>query len=330
MKRIFVMSLALSVAFQSQAKKVNVGEAIATGTRTGDQLSSQISGDGQKGQETAVTANETLQQSAVDTTKNSQKGQTTALLIGAGLGAAAQHYYGVCASSGGTFGYAACITGGILVAMALQSKKSADSYKPVIDNASKNSCIYSTLGCAGTPPNPYTAGTGNPNINTGQLTAIAETLNKGGYEVDVNSGKIKSPKGTGNLNDPASMENLLGKEGFDKLMGEVRKAEADAKAKIDQVKGGAVTAALGFDGGGGGNSGAVTEAGYGDGTETGGSVASRIARLRNPSQAKGLTKNFNGDPIGVASDSIFEMMSRRYNLKNTQKTFYGPEAELKN
>lgn len=323
-----MMILALSVALQSQAK-VNKGAAIATGTQTGNQLSSQISSDGQKGQETTSTANDTLQQSSVDTTKNSQKGQTTALLIGAGLGAAAQHYYGVCSSTGGTFGYAACITGGILAGMALQSKKSADSYKPVIGQAWDNACTYSSLGCSGAPPNPYTAGTGNPNINTGQLTAIAENLGKSGYEVDVNSGKIKSPKGEGNLNDPASMESLLGKEGFDKLMGEVRKAEADAKAKIDQVKGGAVTASLGFDGGGGGGAGVVPEGGYGTEAE-GGSVASRIDKLRNPANSKGLTKNFNGDPIGVASDSIFEMMSRRYNLKNTQKTFFGPEPELKN
>ena len=89
-----------------------------------------------------------------------------------------------------------------------------------------------------------------------------------------------------------------------------------------------MTASLGFDGGGGGAS-VVPEGGYGTEAE-GGSVASRLAKLRNPANSKGLTKNFNGDPIGVASDSIFEMMSRRYNLKNTQKTFFGPEPELKN
>ena len=34
-----------------------------------------------------------------------------------------------------------------------------------------------------------------------------------------------------------------------------------------------------------------------------------------------MTKNFNGEPIGVSADSLFDMMNRRYSLKANQETF---------
>lgn len=44
---------------------------------------------------------------------------------------------------------------------------------------------------------------------------------------------------------------------------------------------------------------------------------------RDPASAiAGMQKSFNGDPIGVAGDSIFSMMTRRYNVKKQQDTFF--------
>jgi hypothetical protein len=44
---------------------------------------------------------------------------------------------------------------------------------------------------------------------------------------------------------------------------------------------------------------------------------------RDVASAKGLTKMFNGEPIGVAADSIFEMMNRRYQLLDKYDAFLG-------
>jgi hypothetical protein len=39
--------------------------------------------------------------------------------------------------------------------------------------------------------------------------------------------------------------------------------------------------------------------------------------------AAGMSKNYNGEPIGVAADSIFLMMNRRYKVKESQDSFFG-------
>ena len=40
-----------------------------------------------------------------------------------------------------------------------------------------------------------------------------------------------------------------------------------------------------------------------------------------------MQKNYNGEAIGVAGDSIFGMMTRRYKVKESQRSFYD-ESEL--
>lgn len=40
------------------------------------------------------------------------------------------------------------------------------------------------------------------------------------------------------------------------------------------------------------------------------------------SSVLGMSKNYNGNPIGVSVDSIFSMMTRRYQLKDKQNTFF--------
>lgn len=45
---------------------------------------------------------------------------------------------------------------------------------------------------------------------------------------------------------------------------------------------------------------------------------------RTPSNVAGLSKNFNGEQIGVAEDNIFAMMNRRYQTKDKQNSFLDP------
>ncbi len=329
MKIFYLVLVAIVFTFNVEARRRFTEADRQNAITQGTQQAGQISDSAQDGNGTDSTSYQTLEQSSRDTMANSQRGQTTATIMQVGLLGMGTMYASQCIGNN----YAACVKAGIAFVMASQSGRSANSFNSPIDTSWQNSCNFSSIGCSDTPPNPYTGALTPGVINTGANDANTAAINRGlaagGYTVDVNSGKIKGPKGEINANDPSSMEGALGADGLKALMSEVGKLEKDAKAKVDQVSSGYVNAALGFDGGSG-NIGAVTEGGFGNGSDSGGSVASRLAKLRNPAQAKGLTKNFNGDPIGVASDSIFEMMSRRYNLKNTQKTFYGAEPELKN
>jgi len=60
--------------------------------------------------------------------------------------------------------------------------------------------------------------------------------------------------------------------------------------------------------------GAIGGAGTGDGSGDG-------TAERSLASAEGLSKDFNGELIGVAGDDIFKMMNRRYKLKEDQDSF---------
>lgn len=107
------------------------------------------------------------------------------------------------------------------------------------------------------------------------------------------------------------------------------------KKALEKVKIGSATAVNGIDEGGGMGGGSSRSAasdgppaypGY-DGA--GGKVGSLLDK--DPSRlAAGMTKNYNGEPIGVAADSIFLMMSRRYKVKESQDSFFGAsDVDLK-
>ncbi len=95
------------------------------------------------------------------------------------------------------------------------------------------------------------------------------------------------------------------------------KAEKAAIAKL-----GALTAAQGFEESSGSSASAAAVAKPVDYNPTpssyyGGGQLRDVASVNTA----GLTKNFNGEPIGVAADSIFAMMTRRYKLKEKQNSF---------
>ncbi len=112
------------------------------------------------------------------------------------------------------------------------------------------------------------------------------------------------------------------------------KAAKAAADKVEKLGIGSRTAANGFEeGGGGGGAGLAAsdmmygEGGSGYGAGTAGAGAGGIGLNRDPSSLAGMQKNYNGDPIGVAADSIFLMMTRRYKVKESQESFY-TDADL--
>jgi hypothetical protein len=50
-------------------------------------------------------------------------------------------------------------------------------------------------------------------------------------------------------------------------------------------------------------------------------AAALAAKANALAKVAGLSTNYNGEPIGVAADSIFEMVKRRYEMKDKENTF---------
>lgn len=91
-------------------------------------------------------------------------------------------------------------------------------------------------------------------------------------------------------------------------------AMQDAAKKA--MKEGAKVAAKGLDAGGAGNGEALTVgSGAGksqDEADANGLAGNSGSLSREPAQIQGLTKDYNGNPIGVASENLFTLINRRY------------------
>lgn len=290
--------------------------AIATGTAIGNQTGADISANSQANSGVDQAQYDSIQQSSVDNVNNGQKGQSVAYLMAGGLAVASARYYGMC----GGWNLAACAAGAVLASMALSADKSGDSFNGPNAASWNNVCQYSTGGC-GAMPNPYKAGV-DTNKKNQSIADVKKINDAKGVSVDASSGIVKFPDGNSvNLNDPASMGAVLGAESTSKILAEVKNIEQQALKKVEQLQPSSLSAAYGL----GGDMGTLAGVGYSEDPESTPGVLGATSRTRIPAQVTGLSKNFNGDPIGVAGDSLFGMMSRRYKLKSNQKTFFGSE-----
>lgn len=147
---------------------------------------------------------------------------------------------------------------------------------------------------------------------------------------DSKAGTLKAGGKTYKVSDFASESSMaaagLPKGAIDGAMAMNAELEKKARDKFEKLKLGALTAGSGFDESGG--KGAAPEE-----LSTENSSPSLHARTgaavsgRDPSSLAGMQKNYNGEPIGVAGDDIFNMMKRRYQVKENQESFL-TEAEL--
>ncbi|MEN0059186.1 MAG: hypothetical protein AAGB31_10165 [Bdellovibrio sp.] len=130
--------------------------------------------------------------------------------------------------------------------------------------------------------------------------------------------------------DSAMAAAGLSQSNIDSLKSLNAAIEKKAAEKVEKMKLGSATATNGFEEGGGGSlkgpdSLASSESdGFSSAALAG---RSKVGIDRDPSALAGMQKNYNGEPIGVAADSIFLMMSRRYKVKESQESFY-TDAEL--
>lgn len=321
---VIVLSVLLFSAevFANEAA-ANLGQAAnqtrETRKQKGARVGGKVAGNAQAGATVQETQTDTIQEASVDNVKNGQKGQSVAFLMAGALAGAAAKYYGMCTPTT----YTPCVIGGVMAAMAVQSKKSGKSFNGPNAASWNNVCEFSSSGCSGAMPNPYSAIVAD-NADEGAIERARKLAASKGIKVDAESGIVTLKDGKIiDPNDPTSMSAALGGEGSADLMKKVSDIEKDAVAKVESIKAGRDSYGIGS--GGAGDGTLLGEGGYDLGDEVSGSGLK--GRLRKPAQVTGLTKKFNGDPIGVSGDDIFGMMKRRYILKSNQKTFFGPELQ---
>jgi hypothetical protein len=177
--------------------------------------------------------------------------------------------------------------------------------------------------------NPYLkAALNDPNFK--QVGPTLAKLEKMGI-YDPKAGTVKLNDKTYKVSDFASADAMAA-AGFPKgMIDGAMQANADAEkkaiAKMNKI--GASTTENGYAEGGSG--GADASGGDSSGSSGSGGGGSALASAggagkgslgRDPAAFNGMSKNFNGNPIGVAADDIFNMMTRRYKFKGNQDSFF--------
>lgn len=178
---------------------------------------------------------------------------------------------------------------------------------------------------------PDTSYTQEPEWKNAQQ--VIKKLTNNGWKVDVPTGNITTPSGkTYNASVSNSADSMKASGASDSTI----KSYQSAMAKIPLI---AAEKAKSLDGGAGSladesvGSGAVpatSAVGVGEGQNAIGSqlyAKNNSGIGRDPAQVAGMAKDFNGSKIGVAADSLFEMIDRRYNLHQKAGSFLGANGK---
>jgi hypothetical protein len=155
-------------------------------------------------------------------------------------------------------------------------------------------------------------------------------MNALGYKVDLKNKTFTTPDGHSisakDATSGSAVESQLGLPAGTYAKGMDMMAEIAKKNGITMDGAGvSASGARSDDGAGGYGSGLAQGEGYdGSGGKIGDknkSGANSAGRLPASALVAGLTSTYNGERIGVASDDIFQMVNRRYLLKNDQDAF---------
>lgn len=260
---------------------------------------------------------------SVNTAANNTQGQNSG---GQGAAAAAGAMYAALSamefSQCGPHNPGACALGAMFAGMSALSFMQSGEHGNVAGqayNTGLNTDAYTT----GTTPQTLQNSDGNGSLNSASADIAKLKNGIGGNMADIATGKITTADGktysASDFSSPASMAAA----GFspDQIAQAMEVSGKVEKKALEKVKLGAMTASNGYDEGGGGG-GAGGSSGKGHSSSDGDGAGSGLGALaRSPAQVAGMTKNFNGEPIGVAGDSIFDMMNRRYQVKEKQNAF---------
>lgn len=256
-----------------------------------------------------------VKDSSDKTSSSNSAGQMMSYLTGAKLFAESAQHFSKCPKNGSQ-----CALGALKAMMGALSMAQGGAHGGTASGANYSSGL--TDGSAGYTPaynDPYAQQTA---AAYQQAKDALAKLEKGvaGSKIDVKKGTLTTYDGkTYDLNKGGTPEGMAA-AGFSPgaISGAMEYGAKISKEIQDKVKLGALTAAGGFDEGGGSGRGSMASSDSSEGSGGG----SGVKLERDPANLAGMQKNYNGEPIGVAADSIFLMMNRRYKVKESQDSFY--------
>lgn len=202
--------------------------------------------------------------------------------------------------------------------------------KSMDKTSSKNNAIADTFvtgnPIGGTDPNnSNNPGGTDLSDNTGDgyddINNAIDDLRGRGVTINPNTGEFVVNGKKYNANDFKSAESMAAAGMSQSQIDGFLAAMKDVRAAAEEKVGKAADAVAGFEDGGAAGSSAAAAA-----DESYGGVAgkAKYGINRDPSNVAGLSKDFKGQPIGVAGDSLFSMIHRRYDLHEKKGSFLGP------
>lgn len=226
--------------------------------------------------------------------------------------------------------FAACAMAALFAKLGSDSMKQAGNHKDAARSAAQTSLMSDGYG-----DNPYgyndpatdlpLTNPKNPLNKDPNVAALAGNLNTLKPIYNPTTGKITLPDGkTFNASDSINSMVAGGIPNGAALgaMEAYKEGLKKVDAKYEKMNLGALTESTGYVEGGGSGRSTASETASADAGSGSGLRVNKIALTRDASQLAGLQKNFNGEPIGVAEDSIFLMMTRRYKMKEKQNSFF--------
>lgn len=292
-------------------------EANATNTAAGNSLNPSID----------MNAPSSNQSAKAGQGSNSSAGQI-AQMVGQALQATGSSMMGSCCGNPG--GGACCAKGAMLLGMGIlgmiqsgMNKSTAGQHGYVGDitygGDNANNDGYGS-------DSPSTSDPFSPSVKD----KIAELEGKG-FEFNAKNGTLSVPGGKSfKLNDVTNKDAMVnaGVSAADYAANMATASSLEKKALGDVEKMGAHTASQGIaDGGSGGGGAGGRTVSSTDGSDD---VSYRQKANDPKPTVAGMMKSYNGEMIGVAGDSIFAMMARRYQQKHKEESFLPPDASPAN
>jgi hypothetical protein len=292
----------------------------------------------------ATPTADSVRDSAGDTKSSNQMGQVLNIVSGAANLYQAQQEAAAC----GPHNTYSCVMSAVHFGMGVLNFAQAGAQGSTARQAGGTYSLTDTLG---SDPYASTTLTGGYDPNAAlkdPAVRDAETYiaKMSGTEVPAGSPFVYNPKTntittasgktvkTSDLSSAAAMAAAgIPQNVIDATTSSEKQIYADAMKKIAKYKVAGGGSAEESAGGGGGGWGTGAGDGSGNGSGVAGSrgvagVGGAHSGLgHDPTNLAGMQKDYHGEPIGVAGDSIFKMMTRRYKVKESQRSFFD-ESEL--
>lgn len=305
-KPLTLIIVAMFVTQTSFAEEQQVtGSDVQT---SADKTSAAVSSEANK-------ANKSMKENSDKSNSMNNMAMATQALTGGLMGVQSVRDFAKCSSQS----YGHCITGAIYAGLSVLSFAQALQHKKAASSAAGTA-----YGTDGLGQDPFSMGAGSLDPNSSKIVSAhldGKALKDLGY-YNQKTGKITTPDGKSYNSSDFSSKGAMLAAGFspdvvDKAIKNYQKTASEAEKKVSALAGSG-----GFEGGGGGSSSVTYVDEEVDPAAMGRGAAPVQPNERDPANLAGMQKNYNGEPIGVAADSIFLMMNRRYKVKDTQDAFF--------